>query len=135
MKKIVLLLFVSLAIISCDKDDDSTNANKLAKPTLLTPSNNTTIEIDDFWYEFVWSNVENADQYLIQLSSSSDFSNIINDSTVLVDEEEPYYNTRTYFETELFEDGATYYWRVRAFGTGYEASDYSSSFSFRVNFL
>src|SRR5690606_442921 len=71
MKKLILLSAISLAVISCGKDDDSSNSNKLAKPTLLTPSNNATVVAEEFYNEFVWSNVANADQYQIQISGTS----------------------------------------------------------------
>ena len=134
MKYIFVLFMAPLLFLSCSKDDDGAQENQLAAPILLTPSNNSTIEISDYmFYEFVWSNVENADQYLVQLASDPNFSNILSDATTTVDEDNPYWNTRVSFNENHFEHQRTYYWRVRAFGQGFEASDFSASFSFKVN--
>ncbi len=130
MKKAFLLLISIMIVVACSSDDDSnSNPNKLVTPVLLTPSNNSTVN-SDYYSEFTWSNVANADQYLIQISSASNFSNIVLDLTI---DAEDYTDYGCYMATGELENQAAYYWRVRAFGAGYDPSDYSESFSFTVN--
>lgn len=123
MRKIFLLLTTVLLLAACSSDDDS-SSNKLATPVLLTPSNNTTVEVELYGNHFEWTEVSNATQYLFQISSTSDFSTIEMEDTL---------NESIIF-TNLadFENESTYYWRVRAFGQGFEESDYSQVFSFVV---
>ncbi len=131
MKKLFLLLTSFMLITACSSDDDSgSNSNKLVTPSLLTPSNNTTI-INNYSY-FYWSEVQNANQYLIQISNSSNFSNILLDESVDLD----FYNYNsggTEFNLSNLENQTTYYWRVRAYGPGYDPSDYSETFSFYLD--
>ena len=124
MKKLFLLLTSFMLIAACSSDDDS-NSNKLTTPTLLTPSNNAIVEVQLFGNQFEWTEVSNATQYLFQISSTSDFSIVEIENTG--DENNNFANLME------FEDESTYYWRVRAFGQGFEDSDYSQVFSFVVN--
>jgi hypothetical protein len=125
MKKTFLLLISIMLITACSSDDDSnSNSNKLATPVLLTPSNNAIVEVDEFFNLFQWSEVENASQYLFQISAASDFSSIEIEETIQSNS----------FDVNMvdFENESVYYWRVRAFGQGFEESDYSQVFSFNV---
>jgi hypothetical protein len=115
MKKLLLLLpLISLLIVSCSKDDEE----KLSTPTLTTPANNANLQANAFVFDFAWSNVANATEYVIQVSQNSDFAT--SSST-----------TVTSNEVELTVNNAetgTYYWRVQAKAPGFANSDFSSAF-------
>lgn len=135
MKKLFLILTSFMLFAACSSDDDS-NSNKLGTPVLLTPSNNTTVSVSEFnpYREFVWAEVANAKQYLVQISETSNFSTILDEATAVVDEDDPDYNNRIYFDLyDSTQHQSTYYWRVRAFAPDYDPSDYSATFSFVVN--
>jgi hypothetical protein len=123
MKKILPILLAVFLIVSCGNDDENNNnSNKLSTPILLTPSNNATVQrMGDCCYTFEWSEVLNATQYLIEYSSSQDFSNIFESST----------STELY-DYHGFNDiiPRANYWRVRALAPGFEPSNYSDVFMF-----
>ena len=129
MKNIIVLFLAPLFLLSCSKDDDG--ANKLTAPTLLTPSNNSTLDISNgnWWYDFKWSHVADADQYLIQVSDASNFANILITRTLDVEE---YMDNGCDLKLADLEDQKTYYWRVKAFGQGHAESDYSQGLSFTI---
>jgi hypothetical protein len=115
MKKLLLLLpLISLLIVSCSKDDDE----KLSTPTLTTPANNANLQANAFVFDFAWSNVANATEYVIQVSQNSNFATS-SSTTVASNEVELTVNNA---------ETGTYYWRVQAKAPGFANSDFSSAF-------
>lgn len=123
INKFFILLLIITTISSCKKDEDN-NTNKLDAPELLIPANNS-IQDDDYYIEFDWGNVANAEEYSFQISNDVNFSNII-DSEVNS-------NSSANVNSSLLTSNAVYYWRVKAIAGGYESSNYSEVFSFTYN--
>jgi len=87
----------------------TTESLSLSSPTLVSPSNgatnvNTTVTLD-------WTAVTNATEYIVQYSSSSDFSS-----------NTEYTLTATEKEISGLDYNSTYYWRVKAKNGGTESS-------------
>jgi hypothetical protein len=82
---------------------------------LLLPVNNATLEVSDF-VELVWNSVPNADYYVVQLNTSTNFNGAVLQSFIVSD------------TTALIEDDLTpntrYYWRVRPFNRYVIDSDF-----------
>lgn len=119
-----LFAFSLLILASCGKDDDPKDDDKLDAPTLISPVNNASVifNASSGSETFDWADVSDANEYQIQFSTSSDFSNIIesdasNASNIVI------------FHMG-FSNNTTYYWRVRALAPGFENSDYSEVFTF-----
>ncbi len=98
---------------------DATGVDRVAANgedmNLLLPVNNATLEVSDY-VELTWNSVANADYYIVQLNTSTNFNGavlqsfIANDTTAIIDEGlSP--NTR-------------YYWRVRPFNRYQTESDF-----------
>lgn len=98
---------------------DASGADRLAADgdamNLLLPVNNATLEVSD-QVELVWNSVPNADYYIVQLNTSTNFNGtvlqafIVSDTTALIEDDlSP--NTR-------------YYWRVRPFNRYVFDSDF-----------
>ncbi len=91
-------------------------------PSLLLPENASEISDTTSDIIFVWKNVELADDYSLQISNSTDFSEIIHQENNLSD--------TTFTLANVLSPG-DYYWRVKAknqFGSG----DWSSFSSFTI---
>ncbi len=120
-----------MLITSCSSDNSSPIDvdGKLATPSLLSPSNNSTVEVyldltDGLPEEtyFQWSEVSNASLYIIQISKTSSFENIEFESISSFN--------HFYIRLDEFEQESIYYWRVKAIGQSFEDSDFSQVFSF-----
>lgn len=134
INKLFILLLIVTTISSCKKDEDN-NTNKLDTPELLTPSNGINVgqfsmilfnNQNHVYVDFDWGNVENADEYKIEIATNQNFeaSSIIKDY-VTADSDEYFY-----LENPNPGNDATFYWRVRAISASFENSDYSQVFSF-----
>ncbi len=90
--------------------------NITSPPSLQSPSNgDNQVSI----YDFTWSNNPNASEYEIEISTNSQFSNIIESATL---------NTTSYTASNLAQ-GQIYYWRVRS-SNNCSQSNWSSAFNF-----
>lgn len=82
---------------------------------LLLPVNNATLEAADF-VELVWNSVPNADYYIVQLNTSTNFNGVVLRSFIVSD------------TTAIIEDGLSpntrYFWRVRPFNRYFVESDF-----------
>ncbi len=74
---------------------------------------------------FTWKKAENAVSYRLQLSTTSDFSNVIDDQTGLTD------TTTTASIGLMF--ATNYFWRVKAFGVD-DSTEWSVVFNFTTRF-
>ncbi|WP_161969752.1 DUF2341 domain-containing protein [Candidatus Methanodesulfokora washburnensis] len=94
------------------------DVQQLATPTLVSPSgyvNTTSVTLS-------WNGVANANSYWVQVSPASDFSSLALNATT----------TSTTYPFSASEK--TYYWRVKALGSGsYLDSNWSSVLSFTVD--
>ena len=101
----------------------SLSENKVCQPkpekvVLLSPKDKSSSQMP---VTLKWQDTPNADTYEVQLSSKSDFSNVILDKVV----EEPSFTV----PTDKIEKGKTYYWRVRGINA-LNKGDWSEIFSF-----
>lgn len=100
--------------ISNDTGVDRVAANGDAM-NLLLPVNNATLEVSDY-VELVWNSVPNANYYIVQLNTSTNFNGtvlqsfIVSDTTAIIEDD---LNTNT-----------RYYWRVRPFNRYVFDSDF-----------
>jgi len=100
-----------------------TTQGQLQPPALATPANNATgISINP---TFTWNSASNAERYVLQISTSVTFSNlIVNDTTE---------NTSRAITVTL--DGTTnYFWRVRAINEG-QVSDWANYRGFTTEYI
>ncbi|MBE2188934.1 MAG: hypothetical protein IAE98_05645, partial [Candidatus Kapabacteria bacterium] len=89
-------------------------------PALLLPPNNTSnVPLAQI---LKWSSVANVDNYQIQISTNSTFTNIVKDSAGIVDTTFSFANYNSQYDTQ-------YYWRARA-KKGSKTSAWSSTFNF-----
>ncbi len=84
----------------------------IQEPILLQPKHNST---SDFPIKFMWSPINNALKYRIQISKNSSFTEFIKDATILSPE----------FIFETNNPLEYYYWRVKAHTT-YDSSTWSN---------
>lgn len=88
-------------------------------PTLISPNNNSTkVNLETF---LTWSEIENAEQYRVQISDRSNFSNILINELV---------NEAKYSISNL-SNFTEYYWRVSAVNKTQE-SPFPARFMFRT---
>jgi hypothetical protein len=90
---------------------------------LLLPVNNATLEVADY-VELVWNSVPNADYYIVQLNTSTNFNGAVLRSFIVSD------------TMAVIEDGLSpntrYFWRVRPFNRYETDSDFGDQkFRFR----
>ncbi|WP_216650032.1 zinc-dependent metalloprotease [Lewinella sp. W8] len=93
-----------------------------ADVNLLLPVNNATVEFSDF-VELVWNTTPNADYYLVQINSSTNFTGTVLDSYITSD--------TSIIVTENLVARRRYYWRVRPVNRYSVDSDYSEVYRFR----
>jgi len=82
---------------------------------LLLPVNNATLEASDF-VELVWNSVPNADYYVVQLNTSTNFNGAVLESFITTD-------TTAIIDDNL-NPNTRYYWRVRPFNSYVIDSDF-----------
>jgi hypothetical protein len=82
---------------------------------LLLPVNNATLEVSDA-VELVWNAVPNADYYIVQLNTSTNFNGAVLQSFIVSD-------TTALIEDDL-NPNTRYYWRVRPFNRYVFDSDF-----------
>lgn len=82
---------------------------------LLLPVNNATLEVSDY-VELVWNSVANADYYIVQVNTSTNFNGAVLQSFITTD-------TTAAIEDEL-SPNVRYYWRVRPFNRYVTDSDF-----------
>lgn len=118
MMQRIIFIVGCLFIVSCGGSDDGGGEAILNRPVLLEPTNQF-ICLDHENINFQWTSVDNANEYQIEVSNTSNFSSIskrlsglVNNSTLL-----------------SLNQGINYYWRVKAFSGDVE-SQYSNSFQF-----
>lgn len=104
--------------------DFTINPLNLVAPTLIEPANNS--ENVSLTPKFVWSKFKPNYQYEIQVSTTSDFSNILKSARNLLD-------TFVVFPGP-FEEDKSYFWRVRTYVNLEEASPWSGTFKFSTKF-
>jgi hypothetical protein len=99
---IVVLAGIGLllsGIIQCDSGNN--NKTTLAAPVLVSPDSGATNQSAGLTFE--WHKVNNASSYTLQLSTNSDFSSLLNNTS--------FTDTSA---TLTLSAGTTYYWRVNA---------------------
>ena len=82
---------------------------------LLLPVNNATLEVSDY-VELVWNSVPNADYYIVQLNTSTNFNGAVLQSFIVTD-------TTAIIEEDL-SPNTRYFWRVRPFNRYVTDSDF-----------
>ena len=95
-------------------------AETIPSPVLQSPANNAVDQSTNL--EFSWAENQEAMQYRLQVSTSSDFSSFVENLLV---------NTNSYNTSQLSGEN-TYYWRVSTLNECGE-SDFSPSFQFETN--
>ncbi len=124
MKKVSIILFLTVGIISCGGGSGSPKhiENKApTAPTLIYPSNNLLCV--DNMVDFSWNASVDPDgddiTYEIVIAKDSQFSTIVKIETTTV-------------QTISFnlDKGMPYYWKVKAVDTKYNASNYTTSWGF-----
>jgi len=96
-----------------------------AAPTLLAPADGSLTT--NYAPTLDWNDVLSAAHYQVQVSINSTFTNIVqDDSTPIVS---------NYTASPALTPNTTYYWRVRAFNATGQASDWSTTFTFRTALL
>ncbi len=91
----------------------------ISKPTLLSPANNSTGMVTPI--SFVWTGVQNALNYELQISRTNLFSNLEYSSTPL----------NNYQNVFILYANVKYYWRVRVITTG-SAGEWSDVWNFTI---
>lgn len=94
---------------------------QLPPPEPISPSNSHTI-VDSDTVRFVWHSIQEATEYEIQISRNQTFSQLVASETL----------SDTEFSWSVVDTG-WFWWRVRAM-TGSLSSDWSNTYSFRVEF-
>ncbi len=98
---------------------DGTGVDRFAadgeEMNLLLPVNNATLEVSDY-VDLVWNSVPNADYYIVQLNTSTNFNGAVLQSFVVSD-------TTATIEEDLTPN-TRYYWRVRPFNRYVTDSDF-----------
>src|SRR6187402_1660008 len=100
-KFLLVLTSIMLFLNSCSKED------KIIADTLNTPIANASTDINDTGFKAKWGFVSNAQSYLLDVSTSADFTTFV-----------PNYNSKSV--TDLNEmvvglnSGTQYFYRVRA---------------------
>jgi len=89
-------------------------------PFLISPENNS--EENDENGTLIWSKIEDASYYELNVSKTSNF-----DSLVV----EEFFLTDTTFAYSDFKPDSTYFWRVKAF-LSVDSSNWSATWSFRI---
>lgn len=126
LKNLFILGLLLFSISSCDKEEDQQdNGNQLTTPTLISPANNANVSASGTVVFFDWSDVANATEYQFELSTTANFSNIIESSADV--------SSENVFGESNLTNNTTYYWRVRALAPGFDNSDFSQVFSFTFN--
>jgi thiol-disulfide isomerase/thioredoxin len=120
----LMVLFTGVLFFSCESNDGILFPviDPGSVPVLLVPSNNSTLSTTA--PEFEWTQIQNTLTYRFQLSSDAQFSNLISDTSGL--------NSPAFSFTEILNDSSSYYWRVNAFLSTGDTSQWSNSFSFSV---
>lgn len=134
MKKIlpvILLGILFLSVSSCGKEDPPNDNNQLDAPELLTPSNNSSEDLNSPFssnaeVDFDWTDVSDADEYLIEIASDQNFSTIYES---FVTDQSRYFGSLLNNTSQV----VTYYWRVKAIAPDKNNSDFSSVFVVNVN--
>jgi|AntRauTorckE5430_2_1112549.scaffolds.fasta_scaffold04231_2 hypothetical protein len=94
-----------------------------AEMNLLLPEDNATLIVNDF-VELVWNSVPNADYYLVQLNSSTNFNGNVLQSIITTD--------TTFIIEEGLQSRTNYFWKVRPFNKYVIDSDFGEQlFRFR----
>jgi len=107
--------------------DDNSGENREAPIgedlSLIAPPHNTTLDFSDF-VELSWSPVENADFYIVQINTSTNFNGSVFSTFFVTD--------TTAKLTEGLNPGVQYHWRVRPVSRYQVDSDFSDEvFRFR----
>lgn len=87
---------------------------------LENPTNESSI--NTLLPEFTWIKTDSTDNYSFQLSTSSEFTGLVIDSTL---------TDTTLIPIDKLDNGTSYYWRVRASNEGGD-SDWSEAFMFDI---
>lgn len=125
MKKLIFVFyicFITVIFYSCESNDSPVvdNTPPVNTPVLLIPENNsivTTLEPD-----FDWTDFPGASGYILQVSDNSSFTVLLLDTSGLTGS--------SYSSPDgIFDDGNSYYWRVKSTGTS-DTTDWSAASSF-----
>lgn len=123
MKKFLYLSIISVLLISCNEDSESSETVNVAPttPTLVAPVNNKLCNSNAVSFQWNAAADSNNDPiiYQIQVSKDKDFTRIVMTAA----------STATYQNFTL-EKATAYYWRVKSMDNEALSSTYSSVFSF-----
>jgi hypothetical protein len=123
MKKFLYLTIISILLISCNEDSESSETVNVAPttPTLVAPVNNKLCNSNAVSFQWDVAADSNNDPiiYQIQVSKDKDFTRIVMTAE----------STATYQNFTL-EKATAYYWRVKSMDNEALSSTYSSVFSF-----
>lgn len=72
--------------------------------SLISPEDDATLEVSDF-VELTWNSVPNADYYLVQLNSSTNFNGNVLETAITTD--------TSYVIEDILRSRTNYFWRVR----------------------
>jgi hypothetical protein len=124
MTKKYLFIFGSLVFlmvfVGCEMDPEPIQLETPSRPGVSWWSERGT-------YRAQWEYVPNASRYLLEWSTSSNFSTF---STAITTDTIYWFS-----EDDFYDAPATYYFRVQAGGTGnYKNSEFSPSYSRRITY-
>jgi len=111
-----------MALLPGRKFEFTPYSNVLASPTLTLPYNGaTSVPVSPV---LNWGSVLNADEYQIQISSNSSFSNIVVDATT---------PSLSYLVTPPLANLTQYWWRARALNNQQQRSSWTIAWSFTTS--
>ena len=117
MKRIFIVLFISLGLIACEEVIEVTDISEKTV-TLVAPTDAVTLNSADTLF-FDWETIEDAEIYRMQIATPTfaEAVQIVADSTF----------AGTVFSTTL--EANEYQWRVRAENSGYKTTYTTQSFT------
>jgi hypothetical protein len=117
--KTFTILFISLFLISCSKDNPVTNHQTqnpdIYKVKLISPANDDTLDSYNYYQNFSWHIVDSLNYYAIYFDSSSDFHNPTEYNGGLYYLDSCYENiTTSFIYNHISRPSHSSYWKVYA---------------------
>ncbi|MBC8757281.1 hypothetical protein H2O64_21605 [Kordia sp. YSTF-M3] len=127
MRKLLYIFVIAIFVSSCTDDEIENNNVAPNPPSLILPSNNSTVlqQYEDQEVFFEWTNATDPDDDIVGYRWYSDTDPNFNN---------PYHHfTTTNSTTAYFYPNQTYYWKVRTIDSNDNMSNYSQTWSFYLD--
>lgn len=123
----IITVILILTLFGCKEDSVPSTVDFVdpAVPVLTSPLNNSLFKSDVNTIQLIWTDIEEATSYQLQVSDYKNFSNKV------LDEEG--YSTSQYLMKNNNGDGI-YYWRIRSVDLASNMSDWSEAKAFLVGY-